>query len=63
MCVHFKITTYKVEIKLMSFTTGIIYHNAATHADTEYSRRVLGVTYERMTHHNIKDLSVSWVQI
>lgn len=53
----------EVEIKLTSFITGIIYHNTATHADTEYSRRGLSVIYERMTHRNIKDLKEKWVQI
>ena len=50
----------KVEIKSTSFTTGIIYHNTATNADTEYSRSCLGVIYERMTHRNIKDLNVRY---
>ena len=59
MYVHYDKYINKVEIKLASFTIGIIYHNAATHADTKYSRRGLGVIYERMTHHNIKNLSVS----
>ena len=45
MYVHYDKYINKVEIKFMSFTTGIIYHNAATHADTEYSRRGLGVIY------------------
>ena len=59
MCVHYDKYINKVEIKLTSFTIGIIYHNAATHADTEYSRRGLGVIYERMTHRNFKNLKLS----
>ena len=59
MYVHYDKYINKVGMKSTSFTTGIIYHNAATHADTEYSRRGLGVIYERMTHRNLKNLKLS----